>query len=313
MMKPKYLNPLIDYIFKKIFGDEKHKEILISFLNSLEIESQGRKIVDLQILNNANEKRFKRDKFSILDIKAKLDNGDLVNIEVQILPYDNMLQRTMYYWAKLYSDQLNQGEDYGALNNTVVVNVLGYNQFPHKKIHSVYQIRDKESGEKLGDFLEIHFLETRKIEESQQEINEDLKGWLLFLSDPESQRLMRLGKEKEEMGKAINLLEELSRSREERAIAEEREKALRDELSFRKAALEKGLREGRAEGREEGREEGRVLGKEEGRAEGIVEGLEKGMLQEKLNTAKKLLQKGMALSEVAEITGLSSEEIEGLR
>ena len=82
----------------------------------------------------------------------------------------------MYYWAKLYSDQLNQGEDYGELNNTVVVNVLGYNQFSHRKIHSVYQIRDKESGEKLGDFLEIHFLEIRKIEESQQEINEDLKG-----------------------------------------------------------------------------------------------------------------------------------------
>ena len=99
------------------------------------------------------------------------------------------------------------------------------------------------------------------------------------------------------MEKAINLLEELSRSREERAIAEEREKALRDELSFRKAALEKGLREGRAEGL----------------AEGIEKGLEKGMLQEKLNTAKKLLQKGMALSEVAEITGLSPEEIEGLR
>ena len=64
---------------------------------------------------------------------------------------------------------------------------------------------------------------------------------------------------------------------------------LRDELSFRKAALEKGLREGRAEGREE------------------------GIKQEKLNTAKKLLQKGMTLSEAAEITGLSSEEIEGLR
>jgi len=99
------------------------------------------------------------------------------------------------------------------------------------------------------------------------------------------------------MEKAINLLEELSRSREERAIAEEREKALRDELSFRKAALDKGLREGRAEGL----------------AEGIEKGLEKGVLQEKLNTAKRLIQKGMALSEVAEITGLSPEEIEGLR
>jgi predicted transposase/invertase (TIGR01784 family) len=133
--------------------------------------------------------------------------------------------------------------------------------------------------------LRTHFLETRKIEESQQEINEDLKGWLLFLSDPENQRLMRLGKENEEMEKAINLLEELSRSREERAIAGEREKARLDELSFRKAALDKGLREGR----------------------------EEGIKQEKLNTAKKLLQKGMALSEVAEITGLSPEEIEGLR
>ena len=115
------------------------------------------------------------------------------------------------------------------------------------------------------------------------------------------------------MEKAINLLEELRLSREERAIAEEREKALRDELSFRKAALEKGLREGREEGRapgqEEGRIEGRTLGKEEGRAEGIAEGLEKGMLQEKLNTAKKLLQKGMALSEVAEITGLSQRKL----
>ena len=92
---------------------------------------------------------------------------------------------------------------------------------------------------------------------------------------------MRLRKEKEEMEKAINLLEELSRSREERAIAGEREKARLDELSFRKAALDKGLREGRAEG--------------------LAEGIEKG------------LEKGMALSEVAEITGLSPEEIEGLR
>ncbi len=96
---------------------------------------------------------------------------------------------------------------------------------------------------------------------------------------------MRLRKEKEEMEKAINLLEELSRSREERAIAGEREKARLDELSFRKAALEKGLREGR----------------------------EEGIKQEKLNTAKKLLQKGMTLSEVAEITGLSPAEIEGIR
>ncbi len=126
-MEKKYLNPLLDYTFKKIFGNEKHKEILIHFLNSLGIESQGHKIVDLRILDHTNEKRFKLDKYSVMDIKATLNNGELVNIEVQILPYEHMLQRTIYYLTKMYSDQLTQGDDYGKLCNTITVNVLGYN------------------------------------------------------------------------------------------------------------------------------------------------------------------------------------------
>jgi len=168
--------------------------------------------------------------------------------------------------------------------NTITVNVLGYNQFEHDRIHSVYHIRDAETCEKLGDFLEIHFVETRKIGKSPQKLGEDLKGWLLFLSNPENQRIKELGKEVGEVGQAINLLEELSRSREERAIAEEREKAIRDERSFRKAELEKGLKLGREEGRE----------------------------AEKYQIAKKLIHKGMDLPEVSEITGLSLKDLKNI-
>ncbi len=291
-MEKKYLNPLIDYTFKKIFGNEKHKEILIHFLNSLGIESQGHKIVDLRILDHTNEKRFKLDKYSVMDIKATLNNGELVNIEVQILPYEHMLQRTIYYLTKMYSDQLTQGDDYGKLCNTITVNVLGYNQFEHDRIHSVYHIRDAETCEKLGDFLEIHFIETQKIGKSPQKLGEDLKGWLLFLSNPENQRITELGKEVGEVGQAINLLEELSRSREERAIAEEREKAIRDELSFRKAELEKGL--------------------QKGLEKGLQKGLKIGREEEKYEIAKKLIHKGMDLSEVLEITGLSLKDLKNI-
>jgi len=169
---------------------------------------------------------------------------------------------------------------------------LGYNQFEHDRIHSVYHIRDAETCEKLGDFLEIHFIETQKIGKSPQKLGEDLKGWLLFLSNPENQRITELGKEVGEVGQAINLLEELSRSREERAIAEEREKAIRDELSFRKAELEKGL--------------------QKGLEKGLQKGLKIGREEEKYEIAKKLIHKGMDLSEVLEITGLSLKDLKNI-
>ena len=123
---------------------------------------------------------------------------------------------------------------------------------------------------------------------STQELGEDLKGWLLFLSNPENQKITELGKEVGEMGQAINLLEELSRSREERAIAEEREKAIRDERSFRKAELEKGLK----------------LGREEG--------LKEGEHKKSISIAQKLILSGMELSEVSVITGLSLEDLQNI-
>jgi len=287
-MNQKILDPLLDYVFKKIFGNEKNKGILIDFLNSLEVEAQKEKIVDLRIVSNANEKRFKRDKSSSMDIKAMLDNGNYVNIEVQILPFENMPQRSLYYWSKIYSDQLKQGQDYGELKKTIIVNVLGYNQFTHNKIHSIYSIREKDLREKMLDDLEIHYIELKKIGKSDQQLNDNLQSWLLFLTDPENRKLAEMGKEKEEMGKAINLLEELSKSEEERMIAEDREKFLRDQLSLRIAALKRGKREGHEEGINEGIE----LGKKEG----IIE------------TAKNLLRLGFSTEQIIKATGLTEIE-----
>jgi predicted transposase/invertase (TIGR01784 family) len=115
-------NPLVDFVFKKIFGDEKNKDILIDFLNAeLKMEKP---IETIEILNPNINKDSPGDKFSILDICARLAGGELVNIEVQVNDEYNIDKRSLYYWSRLYSGQLTSGADYLKLKKTICINIL---------------------------------------------------------------------------------------------------------------------------------------------------------------------------------------------
>jgi predicted transposase/invertase (TIGR01784 family) len=95
------VNPLVDFAFKRIFGVEENKDILIDFLNAtLKYENP---IESLELLNPYIDKSALDDKLSVLDIKAKLTNGELVDVEVQIANNYDMEKRSLYYWSKMYS------------------------------------------------------------------------------------------------------------------------------------------------------------------------------------------------------------------
>jgi len=265
-----YLKPTIDYVFKRIFGDEKSKGILISFLNSLLAETQKSKIKDLEILNPNIEKEYKNDKESRLDIKAKLDNENLVNIEVQIQYDKNIDKRTLYYWSKIYSQQLNTGSAYQGLNKTITINILCFEYFPHQYIHSSYHIRHDKNHEILIDDLEIHMIELPKLLKYKQEMNETLKTWLLFLTDPENSVIEEKKKEMKEMSEAVGRLELISRSKVEREKAWAREKYLNDIATIKRSAeeegIEKGISIGEKRGISIGKAEGERFGEVKGRA-----------------------------------------------
>ena len=98
-----------DYIFKKIFAKKGNESILKDLLNSiLQI-----KIKSIEVISDANlERQLESNKLGILDLKAKLDEETIVNIEIQIINRYNMIERTLFYWSGLYYNVLQKGVDY---------------------------------------------------------------------------------------------------------------------------------------------------------------------------------------------------------
>ena len=252
-MRRTLLNPKIDFVFKKIFGSEEHPEILISFLNA--VLKPKKPIVSVEIKNSDLEKEYIEDKFSRLDVKALTSNKEIINIEIQLKNEYNMIQRSLYYWSKLYEEQLSEGDRYDKLSRTVCINILDFKYLKNDRFHNGYRLKEIETNEELTDLQEIHFIEIPKLKrfESTEEIVDLLEGWVEFLRDPESEVIRKLGMSNKEIREAKDELYRLSRNSKERELYYLREKSLRDEISALANAKEKGLKEGLKQGLFEGK------------------------------------------------------------
>ena len=252
-MERRLLNPKIDFVFKKIFGSEEHPEILISFLNA--VLKPKKPIVSVEIKNSDLEKEYIEDKFSRLDVKALTSNKEIINIEIQLKNEYNMIQRSLYYWSKLYEEQLSEGDRYDKLSRTVCINILDFKYLKNDRFHNGYRLKEIETNEELTDLQEIHFIEIPKLKrfESTEEIVDLLEGWVEFLRDPESEVIRKLEMSNKEIREAKDELYRLSRNSKERELYYLREKSLRDEISALANAKEKGLKEGLKQGLFEGK------------------------------------------------------------
>ena len=252
-MRRTLLNPKIDFVLKKIFGSEEHPEILISFLNA--VLKPKKPIVSVEIKNSDLEKEYIEDKFSRLDVKALTSNKEIINIEIQLKNEYNMIQRNLYYWSKLYEEQLSEGDRYDKLSRTVCINILDFKYLKNDRFHNGYRLKEIETNEELTDLQEIHFIEIPKLKrfESTEEIVDLLEGWVEFLRDPESEVIRKLEMSNKEIREAKDELYRLSRNSKERELYYLREKSLRDEISALANAKEKGLKEGLKQGLFEGK------------------------------------------------------------
>ena len=243
-MRRTLLNPKIDFVFKKIFGSEEHPEILISFLNA--VLKPKKPIVSVEIKNSDLEKEYIEDKFSRLDVKALTSNKEIINIEIQLKNEYNMIQRSLYYWSKLYEEQLSEGDRYDKLSRTVCINILDFKYLKNDRFHNGYRLKEIETNEELTNLQEIHFIEIPKLKrfESTEEIVDLLEGWVEFLRDPESEVIRKLEMSNKEIREAKDELYRLSMDEKERALYFIREKSIRDEISALANAEEKGMERG---------------------------------------------------------------------
>ena len=239
------LDPKMDFVFKNIFGSEKNPKILISFLNAT--LKPKYLITAVEIKNTDLNKDYIEDKFSRLDVKATTSNDEVINIEIQLKNEYNMIKRSLYYWSKLYSEQLNEGEDYSILKRTICINILNFKYLKTRKFHSAYRLKEIYSNEELTDVAEIHFIEIPKLEDCSDE-KDMLVPWIEFLKDPESEKVRNLEMSIEEIRQAKDELIKMSNDDTQRELYEMRAKTLKDKISALNEAERKGIQKGIQEG-----------------------------------------------------------------
>ena len=263
----KFINPKVDYAFKKIFGSHQSEKILISFLNAIIYD--GEKIIEsLTIVNPFNPGQIISFKDTYLDVKAVLVDGSIVVIEMQVARMTAFNKRVAYNLAKAYANQLDKGEKYPLLNPAIAVTITDFILFKttDDAINKFVFQEETKKLECLDKELRLIFVELPKFKKTLSELQGLKDKWIYFLKEaasldgiPES-----LG-EVVEIEQALNIANFINMSPEELEVVENRGIAMQDER-------------------------GRIAYAEQlGEARGIVKGETKGRLSQTIALVKVLI------------------------
>ncbi len=254
------LDPKMDFIFKRIFGNENHPDILIRFLNAI-FESKDTSgdydpIISVEIKTTEIPKDSYDSKASILDIRAKTSRKEIINIEIQRKDEGNILERALYYLCKMFTEQLGSGGKYEELERSVAIVITDFKTdfIKNPDFHTCHSFADDSTFGKLTDKLELHFIELPKMEK----FNEDdvLQLFLQFLKNPQDVKVQEKSIDVKELSKAKSELQKLSVDPDMRYEYELRERTIKDINSMMSTREAKGIAKGIAKGMEQGRVEG---------------------------------------------------------
>lgn len=279
------MSPRIDFVFKLIFGDDKNKDLLIALLSAI-LKMPKAEFEGIEIVNSELLREFQEDRKGILDVRARTREGEQIDIEIQILPIHFMPERTLFYWAKMYTGQVNPGDTYNKLRKCITINIVDFKCTPQKRPHSSYYLREAESGHKLTEVLEVHFLELPKLLDEQVTIDEDdpIVQWMTFIAAKSKGVMEVLADKNKDIGKAFDLLEIISKDEHARMVYEARQAEIRDKAMWLIEAEEMGMEKG----------------------------MEEGMNKKASEIAQNLLSMGIPFDSIAKATGLTEEQINKL-
>ncbi|EMB31015.1 hypothetical protein HMPREF9727_00700 [Treponema denticola MYR-T] len=273
-----------DYAFKRVFGVEENKDVLQDLLECI-LDIPPENIAGLELLDKELHKDSISDKTGVLDVKLRLKNNTIIDIEIQNRWNSEFVQRTIFYWAKMYTENLKTSEVYTKLPKCITINIVGESFNLNSLIHSEYNVVEKHINDRLSDELEIHFLNLAKVKEHQENIELDEKkkklyNWLKFIETDDEEVRNMLAQESPMMTKANATINIMEMSPKEKWLYENRMKYEHDKASWKHV--------------------------------GYQEGIDKGAHQAKLETAKNLLAMNFSIENIAQATGLSLEEIKKL-
>ena len=276
LLKPKY-----DVVFQALFGENRENitQSLISDILGEKIE-----IIDIKA-DDTIIREYPGEKSGRLDLKTRFKDGTICQIEMQMSDDKDIVKRILYYWSRTYSRQLKVGEKYKNLKKTIGIVITNYEVEELEGIENLdtkWQIKcDKNDKRILTEDLELRIIEIPKARRIiEKEKYNRIAQWLMFLDNPNTERVEEIMKENEEVKKANTVLYEMSEDEKLQRLAELREKWDLDERSALGHAKD--------------------------------EGIEEGEKKAKIEIAKKLKAKNLDITIIIETTGLTKEEIEKL-
>ena len=247
----RFISPKTDFAFKKIFGSNKSKDILISFLNALVYQGRSH-IQDLEILDPYTGGSTVDLKDSYLDVKAILSDGTTVIIEMQVLNVAAFEKRVIYNLSKTYANQLKSGQGYTHLKPVIALTITDFKLFDDiEDIITQFSFREKKHGFEYSDReLEMIFVELPKFKKKLEDLQSLTEKWIFFMKEAPSLELIPPTlREIPEVEKAFNIANQANLSAKELEDLDKREMFIEDQ----RASITLALQEGEEKGREEER------------------------------------------------------------
>ena len=287
--RERYIDPCTDFGFKKLFGTELNKELLISFLSAL-LPDQ-RDIVDISYLNTEHLPDQVGERRSVFDVYCENSRGEKFLVEMQRGFQRYFKERSLYYSTFPIREQAELGDNWGyALKAVYVIGILHF-AFDHgdEYYHTEVKLMNTRTKEVFYDKLTFVFLELPKFHKKESELQTMFDKWVYVLCN--LARLMERPAALQErvFTRLFKAAEIAHFTRSEVVAYEDSLKVGRDWYSILETAREDSLKEGREEG--------------------LKEGLKEGRTKERLEIARKMKEQGFPVESIKQVTGLSEEEI----
>lgn len=288
----RYVNFYTDFAFKKLFGTEMNKDLLISFLNAL---LQGREVVlDVNYLNTEHLGTQEYDRRAVFDVYCKNDKGEVFLVEMQKGEQQFFKDRSIYYSTFAIREQAPRGEWNYELKGVYTIGILNFCFDKEREGNYYHEVKlmDTATKEVFYDKLVFIYLEMPKFTKQENELESLFDKWLYVIRNLAALMERPRVLQEKVFAHLFEAAEIAKFSRVERYEYEESLKAYRDWFSVMATA--------------------ELRGEERGKEKGLKEGLEKGRLEERLRNARGLKARGVDADIIAQVTGLSEDDILGL-
>lgn len=277
LMKPK-----VDFAFKEIMMDEMAR---IGFLSAV-LKLDPADIKETRILNTSLRKVHAEDKQGILDVRVLLNNSVEIDTEIQVSEVEAWANRSLFYLAKMYTEQIEQGQSYDVLKRCVSISVLDFSLFKDQEdYYSCFHIWEDTRHIPYTDKMEFHVIELPKLPAECREEGNRIFLWAKFIDAERKEEFDMLTGQDPYIDSAYQHLQVISQDKDMRMEYEARQKALLDYNQGIKEANQRGIKIGEQRGERRGKE----------------------------SVARNLIAAGFPTGDIVKLTGLTTEEVDALK